>query len=159
MPGYTLSDGLTLKNLLGATSHGDPEKFEARFVRERLRQLQTTGLPRQTFDITHLKAIHHHLFQDVFEWAGRSRDEKVRLSDGTLVTEPVMRKPGGKAFLAGAKIETALARLFTGLHSANLLKGLSRAEFAQKAAVFLAGWNWFWPGLLGASSWPGASRR
>jgi fido (protein-threonine AMPylation protein) len=46
------------------------------------------------FDAAHLKALHRFLFQDVFELAGRTRNERVRLSDG----EPVLRKTCGTLF-------------------------------------------------------------
>jgi cell filamentation protein len=51
--------------------------------------------PKGEFDAAHLKAIHRHLFQDVYEWAGRTRDEPVTLSDGTVATEPGLRKVEG----------------------------------------------------------------
>lgn len=31
------------------------------------------GVPQGNFDLRHLKAIHHHLFQDIYEWAGQLR--------------------------------------------------------------------------------------
>ncbi len=55
--------------------------------------------PKGQFDPAHLKAIHRHLFQDVYEWGGRTRDERVALSDGVIATEPVLRKIDGKAFM------------------------------------------------------------
>jgi fido (protein-threonine AMPylation protein) len=48
--------------------------------------------PKGEFDTAYLKAIHRHLFQDVYEWAGRTRDDRVMLSDGTIASEPVLRK-------------------------------------------------------------------
>ena len=30
-------------------------------------------MPEGNFDYSHYKAIHHHLFQDIYEWAGSSR--------------------------------------------------------------------------------------
>ena len=40
------------------------------------------------FDAEHLKALHRHLFQDVYEWAGHTRDEQVRLRDGSIAADP-----------------------------------------------------------------------
>ena len=38
------------------------------------------GLPQGKFDYLHPKAIHKHLFQDVYKWAGRERT--VNISKG-----------------------------------------------------------------------------
>ena len=61
----------TLINLLGIR---DPKRLEVakhRLVRTRLRE----GLPRATDPRTYpgFMTIHHHLFQDVFGWAGQER--------------------------------------------------------------------------------------
>ena len=93
MPNYTLPDGEAVKNKLGARSHDELETREVDFVRARQNEhLLNSRIPR-TFDAAHLKAIHHQLFQDVYEWAGHTRDERVALSDGTIATEPVLWRP------------------------------------------------------------------
>ena len=38
----------------------------------RLAELQTTPI-RGSFDSTHLQAIHHHIYQDLYDWAGELR--------------------------------------------------------------------------------------
>ena len=103
MPNYTYSDddASAVKNRLGAHTHAELERREAKFVFARDAEITMGHGPRATFDAAHLKAIHRHLFQDVYEWAGHTRDGRVRLSDGTVASEPLMRKPGGKEFLAG----------------------------------------------------------
>ena len=135
MPGFTLPDGVTLKNRIGAHSHSELERREAALVKKRALQLAEAP-PNPTFDTAHLKSIHRHLFQDIFEWAGHSRDEKLRLSDGMLASEPEMRKPGGKAFSPGNKIAPALKALFARLHKDGFLRSLDRSDFARQAAVF-----------------------
>jgi cell filamentation protein len=134
VPGYTLDDGVTVKNKLGATSHADLEAIEADYVGNRLIQFELGHGPRGQFDATHLKAIHRHLFQDVYEWAGHTRDEKVTLSDGTVATEPLLRKIDGKPFLAGPLIAGALERIAGTLRESDCLRGLSREKFAVRAA-------------------------
>ena len=101
MPGYTLSDGLTLKNKFGLRNHEALEIAETRCVTDRLLEIQIGQGPTGDFDAEHLKAIHRHLFQDVYEWAGRTRDERLVLSYRTIATEPVLRKIGGKPFNGG----------------------------------------------------------
>jgi cell filamentation protein len=58
-----------LRNLRGLT---DPEllsRFEARQTHRRIAELIDTPITG-IFDAAHLKAIHRHIFQDVYEWAG-----------------------------------------------------------------------------------------
>jgi fido (protein-threonine AMPylation protein) len=61
----------TLINLLGIRDPKRLEVAERRLVRTRLRE----GLPRAADPRTYpgLVTIHHHLFQDVFGWAGQER--------------------------------------------------------------------------------------
>ena len=40
---------------------------------ERTRQ----GIPTGKFDLAHLKAIHRHLFQDIYDWAGEIRTVEI----------------------------------------------------------------------------------
>jgi len=93
------------------------------------------------FDAGHLKAIHQHLFQDVFEWAGRTRDEKVTLSDGTVATEPLLRKVDGNLFMVAPMIPTELHALAGKLKAAAYLNGLVREEFAERAAKIIIDLN------------------
>jgi len=138
MPNYTLPDGETVKNKLGAGSHDELETREVDFVRLRQNEhLLNPRIPR-TFDAAHLKAIHRQLFQDVFEWAGHTRDERVALSDGTTATEPLLLRPGSKPFASGAQISKGLESLSTQLQEADYLRGLSRSEFAARAAGVLS---------------------
>ncbi len=141
MPGYTLQDGQTLKNKLGATSCETLETAEGDYVTSRLWDFQRGQGPNGQFDATHLKAIHRHLFQDVYEWAGRTRDESVMLSDGTTANEPVLRKADGKPFMDGPLIVNALDSLAEKLRHENYLRGLSREEFAQRAAGIMVELN------------------
>jgi cell filamentation protein len=130
-----------VKNLLGAATHDELEEREAEYVFSRHAEIMDGHGPTGQFDAAHLKAIHRHLFQDVYEWAGHTRDEKVMLSDGTVATEPVLRKMDGKPFLTGRRISTALNRIAATLRNANHLRGLPRVEFAHRAADILVGLN------------------
>lgn len=93
---------------------------------------------RGPFDSAHLKAIHLYLFQDVYEWAGRSRDEPVRLSDGTVASELTMHKIGEKDVLLAPLIPAALEQIAVEIRAANGLRDLPRADFAHRAADIMA---------------------
>jgi cell filamentation protein len=103
VPNYTLRDGETVKNKLSATSHPELEAIEVDFVKAR--QIEHALDPRiaRTFDAAHLKAIHRQLFQDVYDWAGHTRDEQVRLPDGTVASEPLLYRTGSKPFAVGSQ--------------------------------------------------------
>ena len=139
MPGYTLQDRSTLKNKLGATSHAALEAAEADYIRNRLWDFTSGQGPKGGFDVTHLKVIHGHLFQDVYEWAGRTRDERVLLSDGTIASEPVLRKVDGEPFMQGSQIAETLKRITGKVRDENNLRGLSRQEFSNRAAALMGG--------------------
>ncbi len=140
MPNYTVSDDphAAVKNKLGAATHDELEQREAPFVIARAFEIETGHGPTGQFDAAHLKALHRHLFQDVYEWAGHTRDEKVTLSDGSVATEPLMRKMGGQPFMAGPQIAKALDQVSAKLRKARYLRGLSRKDFAHRAADIMA---------------------
>jgi cell filamentation protein len=81
-------------------------------------------LPPGNLDVNHYCAIHHHLFQDVYEWAGKFRT--VRMSKG------------GSAFYYPEYIEQEMQRLFDDLKHQNYFCELLADEFATRAAHFLA---------------------
>jgi cell filamentation protein len=134
MPGYTLADGLTVKNKIGATNPQALEDESTDFVAGRIFELEAGLGPKGQFDAAHLKAIHRHLFQDVFEFAGHTRNDRFQFSDGAVATEVALRKPGGQQFMLGPFIDHALDRVAAKLQGDNFLKGLPRSEFAERAA-------------------------
>ncbi|MDR3448515.1 MAG: Fic family protein [Alphaproteobacteria bacterium] len=135
MSNYTLADGV-LKNKLGATTQAELAEREASAVRLRMTELRLGIVELDgSFDADHLKEIHHHLFQDVYEWAGHTRHERVSLADGTVATMPIMRKEeNGQSFLLGPLIQPRLDDVASKLAEADYLRGLERADFAHQAA-------------------------
>lgn len=69
-PGTTV-----LRNIKGLTDQDQLNQYE--YFRAAVREQEIRSgsvLIDRTFDASHLKALHKHLFQDVYEWAGRYRD-------------------------------------------------------------------------------------
>ena len=97
--------------------------------------------PAGNFDAAHLKAIHRHLFQDVYEWAGHTRDERVQMPDGAIATEPFLRKVDGQPFMNGRLIAGELYRIAEKLVAAHHLRGLDRDDFAVRAADLMVDLN------------------
>jgi cell filamentation protein len=133
--GYSI-DGVSddvLKNKLGATTHDELQRLEAPLVAARYTEIEAGLGPSGDFDTEHLKAIHRYLFQDVYEWAGHTRDETVRLSDGTFATEPFMHK-GDTSFTPGPAIASALDEVARSLREREYLRDLPREQFARAGA-------------------------
>lgn len=121
-----------LRNIPGIRNAEDLITFETLNSGARMYELRlqpTAG----NFDAGHLKAIHKYIFQDVYLWAGQFRTTllgKAQFAGGpmTYFTPPHL-------------LEHEAQRILDGLHRANLLKGLSRSEFARKAAQLLVELN------------------
>lgn len=62
-----------LKNKLGITNPQELEVAERRHTNLRAGQLQNQGVTGK-FDTEHLKALHKHIFGDVYDWAGEFRE-------------------------------------------------------------------------------------
>jgi cell filamentation protein len=141
VPGYTYPGTDILKNKFGATTHDELQELEADYVAARYAEIQAGYGPPPQFDAEHLKALHRHLFQDVYEWAGHTRDEQVPLRDGSIATQPSLKREGSREFTEGLHIASALDTIAGELRAANYLGGLSRDEFAARAAELLAALN------------------
>jgi cell filamentation protein len=66
-------DFRVLRNKLGIRDPRELDLWETEFVMERIAQ----GVPTGDFDLAHLRAIHRHLFQDLYEWAGELRTVEI----------------------------------------------------------------------------------
>ena len=112
-----------LKNRLNLRTQAELTKFETFSATQRAEE----PLPAGRFNVRHYRAIHRHLFQDVYTWAGRLRT--VRIS-----------KPGSM-FCYPEHIGAQLRKLFADLASENEFRDLETEAFAGKAAHFLAELN------------------
>ena len=63
---YTYEDSSVLKNIPGIRNATELETFERVHATKRFLEDPPPG----DFDYTHLKALHHHLFRDIYSWAG-----------------------------------------------------------------------------------------
>jgi cell filamentation protein len=82
------------------------------------------------FDLAHLNAIHKHVFQDVFTWAGELRT--TMLGKAACAGQPTVW------FTPPHLLERESKRIFVWLHRADLLRRLPRVEFARQSAQLLA---------------------
>jgi cell filamentation protein len=120
---YTYKDSTVLVNKLDLRIQAELDAFEAEISSARAEE----SLPEGELDFVHYRAIHHHLFQDVYEWAGQPRT--VRISKG------------GNPFCFPENIEGQANLLFDDLRKADFLRNLGSMEFSDEAAHFLAELN------------------
>jgi hypothetical protein len=98
-------------------------------------------LIRGGFDSAHLQAIHHHLYQDLYDWAGELRS----IEAGNV---------------PASQVEKSLNSVLDRLSRENHLKGLSAEEWAGSASAYLYDLGTIQPFLAGKRSRsPGICRR
>src|SRR5271168_3593183 len=68
----TILGTTTFKNNLGITDPQQLATAEADLTAFRLAELRTAPI-RGGFDSLHLQEIHHHVYQDLYDWAGELR--------------------------------------------------------------------------------------
>lgn len=118
------AEGLpVLRNRAGLTDPHALEVFEALSVTQRSEE----PFPEGAFDASHFQAIHRHLFQDVYDWAGERRTIRL-FKDGSPFCYP-------------DSFDQELHRLFEWLSDRHYLSGLAPEAFASSAAHFLSELN------------------
>jgi cell filamentation protein len=120
---YTYKNSTVLVNKLDLRNQADLDAFEAEISSARAAE----PLPGGLMDFEHYKAVHHHLFQDVYHWAGQVRTVRIA--------------KGGNPFCFPENIEGQASRLFGDLRLADHFRNLDAQTFADKAAHFLAELN------------------
>ena len=82
-------------------------------------------------DMAHLQAIHGHLFQDVYEWAGKIREVEIA--------------KGEQQFQPRAYIETGMADVHRRLQQQHFLKDRTPEAFAEGAGQIIGDVNYVHP--------------
>ena len=112
-----------LKNKLGIRDAVELDAVERMLVTQRMLE----GAPSGDFDLSHLRKIHRHLFQDVYSWAGKLRTLDIAKGDSH--------------FHPRRYIETGMADVHRRLISRDYLRRLTRLEFAVTAADIIGDVN------------------
>jgi cell filamentation protein len=120
---YSYPGTSVLKNKLGLKDAARLAEFEAEITNQRAQE----ALPDGKLDYAHYKAIHHHLFQDVYDWAGKPREVRIG-KDGNWFCFP-------------EHIDAQMNGLSGRLAKDKYLVGLDAGTFAKKAAHYLAELN------------------
>jgi len=120
---YAYSGTSVLQNRLDIRDAGTLEAFEVEIFTLRAEE----PLPHGTFDPAHYCSIHHHLFQDVYDWAGQYRT--------------VRTSKGGNAFCYPEHIPAQMDALFRSIRGGEAFAEKGRSEFLNEAARFLGELN------------------
>ena len=114
---FTIPGTGALRNKLGITDPAALSRAATDATVTRLAELQATPL-RGGFDSAHLQAIHHHIYQDLYDWAGELRS----IDAGNV---------------PASQVEKSLNSVLDRLSRENHLKGLSAEEWAGSASAYL----------------------
>lgn len=122
-----------LRNLIGATSQSALDAAESDLTYARAIQLRRRSIPR-TNDLAELCAIHNHLFQDVYDWAGQPRTVEIR------------KKSDGAAFFAPVRmIERSAGYAAESLREDGFLRALPRERLIERLALHYDQFNYLHP--------------
>lgn len=113
----TILGATTLKNKLGITDPQQLATAEADFTAFRIAELRTAPV-RGGFDSVHLQGIHHHVYQDLYDWAGELR----RVDAGN--------RPA-------SDVATSLNAVFDRLARENHLKGRNPEEWSDSVSTYI----------------------
>lgn len=114
--GYLIApDSSVLRNKIGATAVDELRVAENDLVEARVAELRSQPeLVQRTYDLTHLRSLHHHLFQDVYEWAGDLRTVGIAKGDGE-----------DNSFIPPLEIDRPVLHVVGRIAESNLLRSLS----------------------------------
>lgn len=124
---YVIPGTRVLRNKLGISDADELDKAERLLVVQRTIE----GPPTGDFDLAHLRSIHRHLFQDVYEWAGEVRTLEIN--------------KGGDQFQFSRFIQAGMEDVHRRLVNANFLVGLSADEFSAQAGEIIGDINYVHP--------------
>ena len=102
------------------------KEAESLFTAQRLLELSATPF-QGSFDLKHLQQIHYYMFQDLYDFAGKIREEDI--------------SKGNTLFAKFQYIAQNTEMLFNELKSEKLLKETSVDEFSKRSAYYMSELN------------------
>lgn len=118
-----------LKNLPNLTEEKDLLFFESSTVSKRLEELYSN--PINIIDSSSLLEIHRHLFQDVYEWAGKVRTVNI--------------SKDGKPFFEGERFQMGFLYIDSLIIEFAKINPDQKIEIAKKLAIILDNINFLHP--------------
>lgn len=127
MDPYVYPGTSVLRNLRDIRDPAVLAEFEAGATVRRLKELQNRPLAG-VFDLRHFRAIHRHIFQDVYPWAGQFRTVNIARSDQFY-------------FAFANQINPSINKVLDDLGQENYLEGLPPDAFSERAGYYLGELN------------------
>lgn len=126
---YIDPDSGILRNLPNLTNELDLLFFESGAVAKRIRELYSNPIKITNSDS--LLSIHHHLFQDVYEWAGKVRTVNI--------------SKDGKPFFDGERFHTGFQFIDSLISEYHTINPTQQNQIAYKLAEILDNINFLHP--------------
>lgn len=126
---YVYSGTDVLKNKFNLLDNNRLTQLERLYSTVRLTELHQSPI-QGSFDLSHLQKIHKHIFQDIYEWAGKLRT--VDIAKSTL-------------FCPLKNLDSYQQKVFSDLKKENHLVGTDLDTFSQRAAYYLGEINMLHP--------------
>lgn len=133
-----------LRNRLDLRSRAALNRAEYRITSDRMIDIRLGSGPAGNFDAAHLKTIHQHLFGEIYEWAGHTRNERP-VVDGWPVEPIEFMTKGSTTFLPGSRLDRGLAEAFRPIHDPDVLKGSNVEQFSAVAGRVMSELNFVHP--------------
>ena len=124
---YVIPGTSVLRNKLGLKHRKSLDRAERLLTTQRA----TENIPVGKFDLAHLKAIHKHLFQDVYEWAGAIRTVEI--------------SKDGNQFQFRQYIETGMSDVHKRIVEAKFFRRSTIQNFANKVGPIIGDINYCHP--------------
>lgn len=124
---YVYPGTTVLKNSRSIQDQAGLSRLEADATSRRIWQLERKPI-RRALDAPHLKAIHRHIFQDVYPWAGEFRTVNIA-------------RPGQFYFALTEQIAPCLGNVLADLLRERSLAGKPADEFCNRAADYMGELN------------------
>lgn len=123
---YCYENSNVLINKLNIKNEKELQKYEAKITAAKLLSLRQHGITGN-FDVKHFISIHTYLFEDIYSFAGKFRNEDI--SKGVF------------SFAHWEYIDSELERLLLELKSENYLESINQDELPKRLAYYISELN------------------
>lgn len=153
---YCYPETDVLINLLDIKNQEELSEAESAFSAERYRTYQARELSLEQFNLEHLQELNHHLFQDLFSWAGEIRTIDISKGSTRFCTCNRIHTESSKLLANIPKLSTidetsdlleSIAELFCELNLIHPFReGNGRTQrFFFEELLFVLGYEVTWP--------------
>ncbi|WP_078345238.1 Fic/DOC family protein [Mycobacteroides chelonae] len=137
---YYIPGTRILSNLVGATTQADLDRHEWPITHTRIAELMAADPSPITYDYKGFRAVHRHIFQDIYSWAGQPRTtptgQMTKRHADVVHFDP--KDPAAPevtyGYYPGPYVAAGATQRFAQLAADDHLCGLDRDQFIPKLA-------------------------